>query len=86
MSELVDHIAILDRRTNAGVTSATTALKSKDYSAEHLRAALIEIKKGIRNVICEKTTQSDWHRALLTPYMVFTKGQQTISHLSTILF
>jgi len=78
MSELVDHIAILDRRTNAGVTSATTALKSKDYSAEHLRAALIEIKKGIRNVICEKTTQSDWHRRFVNSvHGPLPKGQQT---------
>ena len=51
MSELVDHIAIAERRRLRSATAANASINATDYSPDDLAKALIEIKNTIADVI-----------------------------------
>lgn len=51
LSELVDFLAIADRRKMRGATTQEIALGSKSYSADSLREAAEQIKRAIAEVI-----------------------------------
>ncbi len=61
LSELIDSLAIADRRADRGATQGTIALDGKKYTAADLRSAADQIKLAIRGVI-EKKLTIDTHR------------------------
>ncbi|MDY0167574.1 MAG: SIR2 family protein [Thermoguttaceae bacterium] len=62
MSELVDHIAIAERRKLRSATSANASINATDYSPDDLAKALIEIKNTIANVIGQSKPTISFHR------------------------
>ena len=54
LSELIDLLAIADRRTARGATSKDVSLGGKTYGVADLRAAADQIKRGIAAVIDQK--------------------------------
>ena len=62
MSELVDHIAIAERRKQRSATAANASIDSIDYSPDVLAKALIEIKNCIASVIEEADKRIMVHR------------------------
>jgi len=51
LSELVDLVAIAERRGARGATTSTASLNGVDYSAKHLKDAVDQIKEAIAEVI-----------------------------------
>jgi len=62
MSELVDHIAIAERRKLRSATAANASINATDYNADDLANALIEIKNSIADVIGQSTPSISVHR------------------------
>ena len=62
MSELVDHIAISERRKLRSATAANASINATDYSSENLAEALIEIKNTIAEVIVSADPKISVHR------------------------
>lgn len=62
MSELVDHIAIAERRKLRSATAANASINATDYNPEDLAEALIEIKNTIAQVIGQSTPSISVHR------------------------
>lgn len=62
MSELVDHIAISERRKLRSATAANASINATDYSPNDLGKALIEIKNSISDVIGSANTTISVHR------------------------
>lgn len=62
MSELVDHIAIAERRKLRSATAANASINATDYSPDNLVKALIEIKHTIATVIGQSKTKISVHR------------------------
>jgi hypothetical protein len=56
LSELIDLLAIVDRRTVRGATSTDVILGTKTYGVAELRAAADQIKRGIAAVIDKGVT------------------------------
>lgn len=70
LSELIDLLAITERRTSRGATQKEVTLGGVSYSEALLRAAADQIKKGIAGVIEKKVsmeTHQDFVRALHRP-------------------
>jgi len=64
LSELIDLLAITDRRALRGATKKEITLAGADYSEAKLRAAVDQIKRGIADII-EKKVSIDTHRAFV---------------------
>lgn len=62
MSELVDYIAIAERRKLRSATAANVSINGTDYSSDDLAAALIEIKNAIADVIGQSKPTISVHR------------------------
>lgn len=62
MSELVDHIAIAERRKLRSATAANASINGTDYSPDDLAEALIEIKNTIADVIGQSKPTISVHR------------------------
>ena len=62
MSELVDHIAIAERRKLRSATAANASINATDYSPDDLAGALIEIKNTIATVIGQSEPEISVHR------------------------
>jgi hypothetical protein len=62
MSELVDHIAIAERRKLRSATAANASINAEDYSPDELANALIEIKNTIATVIGDANPTISVHR------------------------
>lgn len=62
MSELVDHIAIAERRKLRSATASNAAINATEYSPDDLTKALIEIKNAIAMVIGESKPKISVHR------------------------
>jgi len=62
MSELVDHIAIAERRKLRSATAANASINATDYSPDDLAKALIEIKNCIADVIGSANPTISVHR------------------------
>lgn len=62
MSELVDHIAIAERRKLRSATAANASISAIDYSPVELAKALIEIKNSIADVIRSANATISVHR------------------------
>jgi len=62
MSELVDHIAIAERRKLRSAAAAKVSINSTDYSPDDLATALTEIKNSIAGVIGSATPTISVHR------------------------
>lgn len=65
LSELVDLLAIAERRTERGATQAEVQVDGKPYSAAQLRAAAEQIKRAIASAI-GKPVAIETHRAFIT--------------------
>lgn len=62
LSELVDLLAIAERRGNRGATSNTAALVGKDYTGKQLQDAVDQIKRAIAEEIdLNVTMEVHWH-------------------------
>ena len=73
LSEIVDLLAITDRRAERGVQENTIAVGSAQYSAEQLRAASNQIKRAIARAIEGKvniTTHEDFVTSVHQPVRV----------------
>ena len=64
LSELVDLLAIAERRTERGASQAQVQIDGKSYSNAQLRAAGEQIKQGISNAI-NKPVEIKTHRAFV---------------------
>ena len=64
LSELVDLLAIAERRANRGASQAQVEIDGKSYSDAQLRVAAEQIKKGISNAV-EKRVEIETHRAFV---------------------
>ena len=64
LSELVDLLAIADRRAERGASQAHVTIDGKLYSAEQLRAATEQIKQSISNAI-DKQVEIKTHQAFV---------------------
>ncbi|MFI4916967.1 MAG: SIR2 family protein [Phycisphaerales bacterium JB060] len=62
MSELVDHIAIAERRKLRSATAANALINATDYSPDDLAETLIEIKNTVAKVIGQANTTISVHR------------------------
>ena len=62
MSELVDHIAIAERRRLRSATAANASINATNYSPDDLAKALIEIKNTIATVIGQSEPTISVHR------------------------
>ncbi len=62
MSELVDHIAIAERRKLRAANAATASINSANYGPEDLARALIEIKNSVASVIGDAKPTISVHR------------------------
>ncbi len=62
MSELVDHIAIAERRKLRSAAAADASINATDYSSDDLATALIEIKSSIADVIGQANPTITVHR------------------------
>jgi len=62
MSEIIDALAIAERRLARGSTAATVTVDGKVFDGKSLRRALTEIKSSIAKVINEKRRGIDVHR------------------------
>ncbi len=62
MSELVDHIAIAERRKLRSASAANASINATDYSPDDLNDALIEIKNCIAQVIGQANPTIAVHR------------------------
>lgn len=62
MSELVDHIAIAERRNLRSATAVSASIDSANYSPEDLAKALDEIKNSIAKVIRQTEAEISVHR------------------------
>jgi len=62
MSELVDHLAIAERRKQHSATAANASIDATDYSTEDLAAALTKIKRTIADVIEKADNNVSVHR------------------------
>lgn len=62
MSELVDHIAIAERRKLRSATASNVTINDKNYSPDDLGKALIEIKNSIAKVIGQSKPEISVHR------------------------
>ena len=64
LSELIDLLAIVDRRAERGVSQAQVPIDRQLYSAEQLRAATEQIKQSISNAI-DKQVEIKTHQAFV---------------------
>lgn len=64
LSELIDLLAIAERRVDRGTTQKTVTFGGKEYTAAELRNAADQIKLAIRGII-EKKVTIDTHRAFV---------------------
>jgi len=64
LSELIDLLAIADRRTSRGATQKDVTLGEVSYSAAQLRTGADQIKRGIAGVI-EKKVSIDTHQSFV---------------------
>ncbi|NWG75700.1 MAG: SIR2 family protein [Rubrivivax sp.] len=64
LSELIDLLAIAERRAERAATQKTVALGGKEYTDAELRSAADQIKLAIRGVI-EKKVSIDTHRTFV---------------------
>ena len=64
LSELVDLLAIAERRANRGASQAQVEIDGKSYSGGQLRVAAEQIKKSISNAV-EKQVEIETHRAFV---------------------
>ncbi|MEO6922479.1 MAG: SIR2 family protein [Bryocella sp.] len=64
LSELIDQLAITDRRVSRGATKNEITLSGVDYGQTKLRAAVDQIKRGVAGVI-EKKVSIDTHRSFV---------------------
>ncbi len=62
MSELVDHLAIAERRKQRSATAANVSINATDYSPDDLAKSLIEIKNTIADVIEKAEKNISAHR------------------------
>lgn len=62
MSELVDHIAIAERRKSRSAAAAKALINTTDYSPDDLANALVEIKNTIADVIVKTSPTISVHR------------------------
>ena len=65
LSELVDLLAITDRRADRGVEQNTVAIGDVSYTADQLRKATIQIKHSVKTAI-ERQVNLTTHRAFVT--------------------
>jgi hypothetical protein len=56
LSELIDLLAIADRRSQRAATSTRISLNDKSYDADQLRAATEQVKRAIAKVIDQNVT------------------------------
>ncbi len=61
LSELIDLLAIVDRRTSCGAKEKKITVGENSYSNEQLRTAATQIKQGIASII-EKKVSIETHR------------------------
>lgn len=64
LSELIDLLAIAERRTERGASQAQVPIGAKSYSAAQLRTAAEQIKQAISSAI-DKTVEITTHRAFV---------------------
>lgn len=64
LSELIDLLAIADRRASRGATHSSSDLGTASYGADQLRSAAEQIKRGIHSVIDTKVS-IDVHRQFI---------------------
>ncbi len=62
MSELVDHIAIAERRKLRSAATTNASINATDYSSDELTRILIEIKNSIADVIGKMNPTTTVHR------------------------
>lgn len=78
LSELIDLLAIADRRTSRGAKQDYVSLGGSTYTAEQLRTAVEQIKKGIAQAI-EKKVSVETHRQFVrTVHRPLRPGKPTI--------
>ena len=62
MSELVDMLSIAERRFDCKAANCAIKLNGVDYSPEHLRNALFDIKGTIADCMKNKSVSLSWHQ------------------------
>lgn len=85
LSELIDLLAIAERRTSRGATQKDVSLQGVSYSEAILRTATDQIKKGIAEIIGKKVsieTHQDFVRAVHRPQRPGkSQSGQTVDYL-----
>ena len=79
LSEIVDMLAITERRAERGVEENTVVVGNSSYTAEQLRNAIIKLKRAIAEAIDRKVS-IDMHRRFVTSvHRPLRVGRQGIS-------
>lgn len=77
LSELIDILAIAERRDSRGATENKVLLGGTPYSAVHLRSAVDQIKRGIAEVINKKVTIDTHRQFIRTVHRPLRPGKST---------
>ena len=75
LSEIVDLLAIADRRVERGVNANTIALADSNYTAEQLRKACIQIKRAIATAIGGKVNVTTHQEFVTTVHQPLRIGR-----------
>ena len=77
LSELIDLLAIADRRSLRAATSASIQLNGKGYSADQLRGATEQVKRAIADVIDQNVTIGTHWRFIKAIHRPLRPGKAT---------
>jgi hypothetical protein len=77
LSELIDLLAIADRRSLRAATSTSIQLNGKGYTADQLRAATEQVKQAIANAIDQDVTVGTHWRFIKAVHRPLRPGKST---------
>ena len=79
LSEIVDMLAITERRAGRGVEDNTVVVGNTSYTAEQLRNAIIKLKQAIAKAINRKVSIATHQRFVTSVHRPLRVGRQGIS-------
>ncbi len=79
LSEIVDMLAITERRAERGVEENTVVVGNASYTAKQLRNAIIQLKQAIANAIDRQVSIDTHQRFVSSVHRPLRVGRQTIS-------
>ena len=79
LSEIVDMLAITERRAERGVEENTVVIGNASYTSEQLRNAILQLKQAIANAIDRKVSIATHQRFVTSVHRPLRVGRQGIS-------